>query len=42
MKKIFIIHENDEWVIPLEVELRKINAPFETWHMEKIKMKKPI
>ena len=33
MKKIFIIHENDEWVIPLEAELRKINAPFKTWHM---------
>ena len=33
MRKIFIIHENDEWVIPLEVELRKINAAFETWHM---------
>ena len=23
MKKIFIIHENDEWVIPLEAELKK-------------------
>ena len=33
MKKIFIIHENDEWVTPLEVELRKINVPFEKWHM---------
>ena len=33
MKKIFIIHENDEWVIPLEAELRKINVPFEKWHM---------
>ena len=33
MKKIFIIHENDEWIIPLEAELKKINATFETWHM---------
>ena len=33
MKKVFIIHENDEWVTPLEVELGKINAPFEKWHM---------
>ena len=35
MKKIFIIHENDEWVLPLEKELIKINAPFEKWHMNK-------
>ena len=33
MNKIFIIHENDEWVTPLEAELRKINVPFEKWHM---------
>ena len=33
MKKIFIIHENDEWIIPLEKELNKIKAPFEKWHM---------
>ena len=33
MKKIFIIHENDEWAEPLEVELKKINAPYEKWHM---------
>ena len=36
MKKIFIIHENDEWVMPLEIELKKINAPFEKWHMDTI------
>ena len=36
MKKIFIIHENDEWVTPLEIELKKINAPFEKWHMDTI------
>ena len=33
MKKIFIIHENDEWIIPLEKELKKLKAPYEKWHM---------
>ncbi len=33
MKKIYIIHENDEWVDPLEKELKIINAPYEKWHM---------
>ena len=33
MKKIFIIHENDEWLIPLEKELNILNAPYEKWHM---------
>ena len=43
MKKIFIIHENDEWVAPLEVELKKINAPYEKWHMNTkcVDMNKP-
>ena len=26
MKKIYIIHENDEWTSPLEEELTKLNA----------------
>ena len=33
MKKIYIIHENDEWLIPLEKELENISAPYEKWHM---------
>ena len=33
--KIYIIHENDEWVVPLRRELNKINAPFEEWHLGK-------
>ena len=36
MKKIFIIHENNEWLTPLEAELKKINAPYENWHMNTI------
>ena len=33
--KIYIIHENDEWVEPLRRELKDINAPFEEWHLGK-------
>ena len=33
--KIYIIHENDEWVIPLRKELQNIKAPFEEWHLGK-------
>ena len=31
--KIYVIHENDEWVEPLRKELQNINAPFEEWHL---------
>ena len=34
-KKIYIIHENDEWIEPLRKELNNINAPFEEWHLGK-------
>ena len=33
--KIYIIHENDEWVEPLRKELQDINVPFEEWHLGK-------
>ena len=33
--KIYIIHENDEWIEPLRKELQEINAPFEEWHLGK-------
>ena len=33
--KIYIIHENDEWIEPLRRELQEINAPFEEWHLGK-------
>ena len=33
--KIYIIHENDEWIEPLKKELNNINAPFEEWHLGK-------
>ena len=37
MKKIYIIHENDEWLIPLRKSFKKINAPYVEWHMNKAK-----
>jgi len=33
--KIYIIHENDEWIVPLRKELQEMNAPFEEWHLGK-------
>ena len=33
--KIYIIHENDEWIVPLRKELQEINASFEEWHLGK-------
>ena len=33
--KVYIIHENDEWVEPLRKELQDINTPFEEWHLGK-------
>ena len=34
-KKIYVIHENDEWLIPLRRSFEKIKAPFKEWHMDK-------
>ena len=36
MKKLFIIHENDEWVEPLRVQLLDLQVSFEEWHMDKV------
>ncbi|MDG5787412.1 alpha-L-glutamate ligase [Evansella sp. AB-P1] len=33
MKKIYIIHENDEWTKPLLKALEEENVPFEDWHL---------
>lgn len=44
IKNIYVIHENDEWVIPLRESFSKIKAPFVEWHVEKEKFdfsKKP-
>ena len=40
-KKIYIIHENDEWLIPLRESFKKIKAPYKEWHMNKIETSEP-
>ena len=37
MKKIYVIHENDEWVEPLRKSFIKIGAPYTEWHMDREK-----
>ena len=32
--KVYIIHENDEWTLPLKLELQKLEVNFEDWHVE--------
>ena len=32
--KIYIIHENDDWVVPLRESLEKLNAPYEEWFLD--------
>ena len=33
--KIYIIHENNDWIEPLRDQLKNINVPFEEWHLGK-------
>ena len=37
-KNIYVIHENDEWLVPLRESFKKINAPFKEWHMDKVEI----
>ncbi|MDQ0257422.1 hypothetical protein J2S74_004880 [Evansella vedderi] len=34
MKKVYIIHENDEWTKPLLEALEEEEVPFEDWHLD--------
>ncbi|NCU73240.1 MAG: alpha-L-glutamate ligase [Candidatus Fonsibacter ubiquis] len=36
--KAYIIHENDEWTLPLKENLQKLSVPFEDWHMAKVNL----
>ena len=36
--KAYIIHENEVWTKPLEVNLKKLGIEFEDWHVEKAKI----
>lgn len=35
MKKIYIIHENNEWTAPLIKELEELGLPYEDWFIDK-------
>lgn len=35
MKKIYIIHENDEWTAPLRQHLDQLGYPYEDWFLDK-------
>ena len=36
MKKVYIIHENDEWIAPLRTHLHNLQVTFEEWHMDRV------
>ncbi len=38
MKKIYVIHENDDWVIPLRAAFEKLNLPYEEWFINEMKL----
>ena len=38
MKKIYVIHENNDWVIPLRKAFKKLKLPFEEWFVDKLSL----
>lgn len=34
MKKVYIIHENDEWTDHLTKRLDELQVPYEAWHLD--------
>jgi hypothetical protein len=34
MSKIYVIHENSEWVVPLRAAFAELNLPFEEWYLD--------
>lgn len=32
--KIYVIHENDDWVVPLRAAFEKLNLPYEEWFID--------
>ncbi len=38
MKKIYVIHENDEWIVPLRTAFGKLNLPYEEWFINKMSL----
>ena len=33
-KRIYVIHENDDWTIKLTERLDQLKLPYETWHLD--------
>jgi hypothetical protein len=33
-KKIYVIHENNEWTVHLQKRLEQLNLPYELWHLD--------
>jgi len=38
MKKIYVIHENETWLIPLREAFEKLNLPYEEWNIDKMSL----
>jgi len=38
MKKIYVIHENEDWVIPLRAAFEQLNLPYEEWFINKLSL----
>ncbi len=38
MNKIYVIHENEDWVIPLRTAFKKLNLPYEEWFIDKLSL----
>jgi len=36
MRKIYVIHENNDWVIPLRAAFKKLNLPYDEWFVDKL------
>ena len=34
MAKIYVIHENDEWLVPLRKAFQEKGIPFEEWFID--------
>ena len=38
MDKIYIIHENDDWMPPFREAFQSEGLPFEEWHMARVSL----
>lgn len=36
--KIYVIHENDDWLIPLRASFKKLNLPYEEWFINDLSL----